>query len=698
MEGEEEDAERNIYLQLNIFLFDDPSFVIRTYQTYKKAHKAACLRYHPDKNTSCPPEERQRLEQRLKRINEVWAKYMDIHQRQQTWFDISPSKRGGTLTVPEYLAKYCTTIQDGQFVQTVLVQVPWAKLGSVVTELKKYKHVDLIAGGDPREDPPTGIAVVQFVHRQKESALKGKCNAVTLVCNVMQVANKSFTTVKQICLAYWKENTTEHGHVMEDETNPVGFDYTMLEQFACAIECTDELRLIGEYLACAYAVEDCFTCRSDQQKYAGSVYPEASHIKLHAQHMVNAQFFKAVHNKKGQCQNATNTVIGIKRHSSASLSRQQQFEQRVLKALKQVRQQIDTSKYAAAVALNHMLPLGMTVNDFCLKVLQRLITHEPKKSGIIFKGPMNTGKTTIAHAVLDMCSGTVLNMNGEMSQVRFELGRATGQFMVVFEDVTGVPEADHPELTAGAGMLNMDGIRDHLDCTVMVGLERKYSNKVDQYFPPWIATMNEYKIPQGVSVRSETYHMTRTISDLRQYLVSHNVQTRFMSSGQNLALMLALYADASYFTEEALPIVEELRRKGEEYDIGAMEQAIRGLRVDESQEEEREREEEEFGNTQQFMSETDRQRAGPASSNDFATASQEMGQAQQGSHTQPEINTGTQLSQSTHTADPEEGTSAPSQAKRRRREPESLQELLLIDSDGMCILIIFSCSYLILFI
>lgn len=123
-----------------------------------------------------------------------------------------------------------------------------------------------------------------------------------------------------------------------------------------------------------------------------------------------------------------------------------------------------------------------------------------KKRYWLFKGPIDSGKTTLAAALLDLCGGKSLNVNMPLERLNFELGVGIDQFMVVFEDVKGTG-AESRDLPSGHGISNLDCLRDYLDGSVKVNLERKHQNKRTQVFPPGIVTMNEYSVPRTLQAR-----------------------------------------------------------------------------------------------------------------------------------------------------------------------------------------------------
>ena len=134
------------------------------------------------------------------------------------------------------------------------------------------------------------------------------------------------------------------------------------------------------------------------------------------------------------------------------------------------------------------------------EILSILTENIPKKRNVLFKGPINSGKTTLAAAILDLVGGVSLNVNCTPDKINFELGCAIDKFMCVIEDVKGTPMAN-TNLTQGCGMTNLDNLRDYLDGCVPVNMERKHLNKVSQLFPPSVITCNEYVIPSTVKAR-----------------------------------------------------------------------------------------------------------------------------------------------------------------------------------------------------
>lgn len=90
-------------------------------------------------------------------------------------------------------------------------------------------------------------------------------------------------------------------------------------------------------------------------------------------------------------------------------------------------------QYMAGVAWLHcLLPkMDSVIFDF----LHCIVFNVPKRRYWLFKGPIDSGKTTLAAGLLDLCGGKALNVNLPMERLTFELGVAIDQYMVVFEDV-----------------------------------------------------------------------------------------------------------------------------------------------------------------------------------------------------------------------------------------------------------------------
>ncbi|AGA82598.1 large T antigen [Betapolyomavirus ptedavyi] len=319
----------------------------------------------------------------------------------------------------------------------------------------------------------------------------------------------------------------------ECEEGPKMVNWKQVSDYACAIKCDDVHLLMGLYLEFDLPVEGCDKC--DRQQLA-------SHFKYHQEHAENAKLFAVCKNQKSICQQAVDAVIAKRRVDQLVLTRKQMLTERFICMLDKMdslfgaRGAADLQEYMAGVCWLHCL-----INNIETQILQFLrciVTNVPKQRYWLFKGPVNSGKTTLAAALLDLVGGKALNINLPFERINFELGVAIDQFMVVFEDVKGTVSTK--DLPQGVGLTNLDNLRDYLDGSVKVNLEKKHLNKRTQIFPPGIVTMNEYVLPHTLSIRFVKTLNFRCKSYLHNSLrkTEELLENRILQSGVTLMLML----------------------------------------------------------------------------------------------------------------------------------------------------------------
>ncbi|QMP82844.1 large T antigen [Rabbit polyomavirus] len=322
------------------------------------------------------------------------------------------------------------------------------------------------------------------------------------------------------------------------------FNLQMLSEYACAIKCDDAYILLGLYLQFTKPVAACEHCISKQV---------IQHYKYHAQQQKNAELFKQSKQQKNMCQQAVDCVIAERRLNLTVMSRKQQLLQRFIMHFEHLEAVLkgepEINLYMAGVAWFMTLEPG--IDDIIMKYLQCVVDNIPKKRYWVFKGPVNSGKTTLASALLDLVGGKALNINLPWDRISFELGCAIDQFSVVFEDVKGVPE-NHGYLDRGQGMEHLDNLRDYLDGAVPVNLEKKHSNKKSQIFPPGIITMNQYEIPKTVQMRICFFkhftfkkHLTKALQNTPEIM-----KYRVLNRGITLLLLLIWARPVSDFMPE----------------------------------------------------------------------------------------------------------------------------------------------------
>lgn len=350
------------------------------------------------------------------------------------------------------------------------------------------------------------------------------------------------------------------------------FSQTLLNDYARATCSTDVLFLLGAYCALADCSPDvCDQCMEDNDRYPEEDDPRREHSTLHGVHYRNAKGFLHVTNKRQACSHACDMVQGNLRYAEKSSTRHQRFAGYCMKALEKLDRALDEPMVAAAIFLKRILPHGLTVTEFFDCVVGGIVAGSPKQQGYVFTGPVNSGKSTLASAVMSLCEGTALNVNCPKDRLWVEFGRALDRYCVCFEDTKGVPKAGH-DLPWGEGMSNLDNNRDCLDGLFKVGLERKHQNKVDAHFPPWILTCNEYVIPPTVLARcrERVLDFVPLSADVQAYMKEWSVDLRFLASGACLMLAYCMFGDLSCFDAELSPLATRVAEKAADIPWGEM--------------------------------------------------------------------------------------------------------------------------------
>lgn len=323
-----------------------------------------------------------------------------------------------------------------------------------------------------------------------------------------------------------------------EEMEQQGVDWNLITEYACQNRLTDPYVILGLYLDFATPIQ-CTKCAAKTNKL---------HYKYHSAHHENALLFLQCKNQKNICQQAADVVIAKRRVQLLESTRASLLEERfqiMLERMKEL-EPIDIWMHMAGVAWYSTM--FMNIDQIVMKILKLLTENIPKKRNILFRGPINSGKTSLAAAIVDLVGGKPLNVNCPAEKLPFELGCAIDQFSVIFEDVKG-PIALNKSLQPGIGVSNLDNMRDYLDGSVNVNLEKKHVNKKAQIFPPCIVTMNEYLLPQTLAARF-AYTLPFQVKDcLRISLEKNDVlaQKRIMQSGLTIFMLLLWYCPTSAF-------------------------------------------------------------------------------------------------------------------------------------------------------
>ncbi|QIJ55568.1 large T antigen [Lepus polyomavirus 1] len=325
----------------------------------------------------------------------------------------------------------------------------------------------------------------------------------------------------------------------EKEEDTQNVSWKDVQEFAISIGTDDVHLLMGYYLEFSAPYTDCAKC----------IKPEKIHQEFHMMHYQNAQLFKNAKNQKNICQQAVDGVIAKRRVLASSSTREELLVDRFKYLFRRMDYEVNNSTieiYMAGVAWLTCLRKDLDV--LLLDYLKTVVENVPKNRYFLFKGPINTGKTTLAAAMLDLCGGKALNINLPFERINFELGMAIDQFTVLFEDVKG-QLSDDKNLPTGQGVNNLDHLRDHLDGSIKVNLEKKHINKRTQIFPPGLVTMNDYKLPMTLATRFK-----RTVNFVRKpwlraslYRTPELMRMRVLHDGMTLLLLLIWYCPIDKF-------------------------------------------------------------------------------------------------------------------------------------------------------
>ncbi|AWB14597.1 large T antigen [Mus musculus polyomavirus 3] len=357
-----------------------------------------------------------------------------------------------------------------------------------------------------------------------------------------RMCDEPFKKVEENVSGGLKENDFKAEDIFGEAAEQI--NWRMIADYAQATKQEDVYLLMGHYMQFASEPTKCTIC--DEKKIK-------EHCKYHSGHHKNALLFVECKNQKNICQQAVDTVTAAKRVFQQHKTREElvllRFKQKLEELNDRLKGESDIMLFMSGVAWYTCLFEDIDLKVY--KILDILTCNVPKKRYVVFKGPINSGKTTLACALLDLLGGKSLNINVPADKLNFELGCAMDQFMVVFEDVKG-SNKDRPDLPKGQGIYNLDNLRDYLDGCVPVNLEKKHMNKRSQLFPPGIVTMNDYFIPPTLQVR----FCKTIIFSVKTYLKDSLARTqeilynRVLQSGLTLLLLLIWHRPVSDFAEE----------------------------------------------------------------------------------------------------------------------------------------------------
>lgn len=547
-------SDEALFSMLNILLLDLRSQSQQSFETYKRARKAFLLKYHPDKGPITSVEE-----ERVKKVNGLWGEYTqrygDASPSPNTTPQTTPTERF-TQTFPDHIrALFLNAIPTTQS-SCFFVLAPYPDLVPLRREVEKVKLDDLFLG---KRENGTGILGFMVAYRMPYRTL---CKKVDNVCkrgsDIGVCRPKRYKDVKRYCFDEFPEGAEAGCLQAEEEEEPL-FDHTMLRDLAMDLRITDPVYLHGLYChEMPLPLVDCQLCVEDGRNREEF----QTHRPYHIKHHENSICFRAVREQRKACVHACDAVHAYLRLRMKTQSPVEFYIERLKEVLSPVAKgDRDTrSVIAQGVLWSHMCP-GV-FKTFIEKVYNTIVVAQPKKRGLILQGPFDCGKTTLAQSIRAFYLGSSLNVNLCKDRLHFELGGAIDMRMVLFDDVTG---AATNGLEGGWGFRNLDSLRDHLDGCVPVGLERKHQQRIEQVFPPWILTCNEYKIPPAILARGELIKLRKSIVDPDAFMEKYKVRRSQLVSAESYALAMALYLPVDFFPESCKDLVEMIKADAREH-------------------------------------------------------------------------------------------------------------------------------------
>ncbi|BAX01881.1 large T antigen [Miniopterus schreibersii polyomavirus 2] len=338
----------------------------------------------------------------------------------------------------------------------------------------------------------TGLLLILTSAKHRVSAVKNHCaKFCTVSFLVVRVVLKPLDLYKALSQVPFKELKSNKVLCSADfdDSKEESCSWAKVAEFAVDAGLDDPYLILAHYLDFA-TNPPCAKCEPLKTK---------AH-SYHVEHHLNALLFLQCKNQRGICNQAADIVQAKRRLLLAESTRGELLTlcfKKQLEALKKL-DEIDIINHMAGVAWYACL--FEEFDQILYKILRLFTENIPKNRNVLFRGPVNTGKTTFAAALMDLVEGKCLNVNCPSDKLNFELGCAIDRFAVCFEDVKGQTMMNK-KLTPGQGISNLDNMRDFLDGAVTVNLERKHMNKRSQIFPPCVVTMNEYFMPQTLFIR-----------------------------------------------------------------------------------------------------------------------------------------------------------------------------------------------------
>ncbi|ADC34413.1 large T [California sea lion polyomavirus 1] len=485
-------------------------------------------------------------------FNKDWGTEEDLHCHEtldpsddENTQDSTPPKKKRKFDFPESVIQFLSkAIVSNKTYDKFAIGTNLDKSRSLYKKIQDKYNVRFISR---HQIDDLGIILLLTAGKHRTSALENYCMkfcTYSYVCCRAVLNEREMYEVMSETPFQKLEESVEGGYFSTEEKEPT-VSWVQIQDYALENDIEDVLLLMGLYLELAKPLSNCMHCLEEKLQ---------THCKFHKEHHENAKLFKESRSQKNICQQAVDGVLAAKRVQLVQLSRNDLLCLRIKKLLSKMeilfgpKGNGDLKIYLAGAAWLHcLLP---RFEDTVYDIIKAFTLNAPKNRYFLFQGPLNSGKTTLAAALLDLLGGKALNINIPKEKLSFELGMAIDQFMVVFEDVKGDKSSD--ELPRGFGMSNLDDLRDYLDGCVPVNLEKKHLNKRSQIFPPGIVTSNHYEIPPTLKCRFVKILTFRKKLYLEKALQSspYLLYNRIVQSGVTLLLLLIYHLSVEEFEDE----------------------------------------------------------------------------------------------------------------------------------------------------
>ncbi|AHZ11646.1 large T antigen [New Jersey polyomavirus-2013] len=394
-----------------------------------------------------------------------------------------------------------------------------------------------------------GLVLVMTIAKHRVSAMKNFCQQFCtvsfLICKVVLKPLECYQCLCKPPFSQVKANKDGLFSYDFEDKKEENCNWNKVAEFAVLADIDDPLLILAHYLDFAQPFP-CLKC--EHQKTKAHDYHKAHHE--------NAVLFEACKSQRSICNQASDIVLAKRRLLLTESTREELLAMCFQKQLKAL-QALDTLEiYDHMAGVAWYANLFENFDDILFQILKLLTQNIPKQRNILFRGPVNSGKTTFAAALVDLLGGRSLNVNCPADKLNFELGCAIDRFFVVFEDVKG-QNMLNKKLQPGQGISNLDNMRDYLDGAVPVNLEKKHMNKRSQVFPPCVMTMNEYFMPQTLFVRFSLKLDFVSRPNLQSAVdkTPGLVANRILQKGLTLFLLLIWYTPVKKF---AVSLQEEI--------------------------------------------------------------------------------------------------------------------------------------------